>query len=230
MPSLLDVLPANDLKNYRRLSPVQPLVIAFSSGSIRSGVFCCLVVHLIKQCGWRIVHMEGKPEVIAQNCIILSHPTTPCIIALIDSFSCIEVHVQDADFFICKRICPSILEDILSGLTESCRVLSYSYEQPEMRFFCNCRSQDRPPSSLSSTPANEMDTSHVARLLKNQVWAQCTIRERKYWKVTPEHRVWFSNYGKFCLMFTLWNNNTLIVLQVNFHLRQFSMSIPTYFR
>ena len=198
MPSLLDMLPSHDLEKYRTFSPVEPLIISFPNGSARSGVFCCLQVHLIKQSGWRLVYNNGKPAVIAQNCIKLSHPQLPCIITLIDSFSYLEVHIK-TDPSISQRACPQISEEILRGIRESSLTLNYNcdeYEQPQLAFFCQCSAgncSDTPIGTSSASAADYNRNRHIGLLLESRGWIQCSIQQESFSKITKEHGAWFGS-------------------------------------
>ncbi len=101
MPSLLDMLPVNQVENCRiQSSTADPLLIHFPKGWPRTGVFCCLQVFLIQKLRWTLVCNRGKPKLIAQNCVMLSPPESTCVVTLIDSFSYFEVHVN-ADPGVC---------------------------------------------------------------------------------------------------------------------------------
>ena len=55
MPTLLRSVPPSKLEKHRIFNPIaDPLLIRFTSGCIRCGVFYCLVVFLLKMCGWQV--------------------------------------------------------------------------------------------------------------------------------------------------------------------------------
>ena len=105
MPSLLRSVPPSELEMHRVLnSSADPLLIRFAGGCIRCGVFCCLVVYLMKTCDWQVCLPSGEPVLLARNCVKFRFPKSPCSITLIDSFSYIEVHVK-AHSPVCKELC-----------------------------------------------------------------------------------------------------------------------------
>ena len=190
MPSLLDMLSLMDLENHRvSSSAADPLLIRFPNGWPRAGVFCCLQVYLIQQLNWKLLLKEGKPKLIAQNCVMLSPPNSICTVTLIDSFSYFEIHVQ-AKSDICLKACPKIQKQILAGIDASCKTLRYSSDRPHLAFFCPC-SLTPPPSSASGPPQH-----HAAELFEEEDSLRCTIDESVTFNVDPRHSVWLQDSSK----------------------------------
>ncbi len=187
MPSLLDMLTQEKLMEYRVVPfLVSPLLIRFSNGWPRAGVFCCLQVYLISQLNWKLLLTWGKPNLIAQNCVMLSPPDSSCRVTLIDSFSYIEVHVSLEN----NEVCSTIRNHILEGIRASCQTLRYSAEKPQLAFFCPC--------TLSSPPysadAKEVPLFHAAVLLKDGN-LRCTVDETITSRVKSKHMIWFQKTG-----------------------------------
>ena len=187
MPSLLDMLAQDKLMEYRVVPfLVSPLLIRFSNGWPRAGLFCCLQVYLIRQLSWKLLLNMGKPKLIAQNCVMLSPPDSSCRVTLIDSFSYIEVHVSLEN----NEVCSTIRNHILEGIRASCQTLRYSAEKPQSAFFCPC--------TLSSLPysadAKEVPRFHAAVLLKDGN-LRCTVDETITSRVNSELMIWFQNTG-----------------------------------
>ncbi len=187
MPSLLDMLPQDKLMEYRVVSILaSPLLIRFPNGWPRAGVFCCLQVYLIHQLGWKLLLIRGKPKLIAQNCVLLSPPGSSCRVTLIDSFSIVEVHV-DGGKDVCSAMCPTIRNQIDTGIRASCQRLRYSEEQLQLAFFCPC--------TLSSSPhSEEIPHFHAAVLLEDDN-LRCTFDESITSRVQSEEMIWFQNTG-----------------------------------
>ena len=139
MPSLLDMLPQDKLMEYRVVSVLASLLlIRFPNGWPRVGVFCCLQVYLIRQLGWKLLLIRGKPKLIAQNCVMLSPPDSSSNVTLIDSFSYVEVHVEGSTD-VCSAMCPTIRNQIVYGIHASGKILRYIEEQPpQSAFVCPC--------------------------------------------------------------------------------------------
>ena len=194
MPSLLDMLPPSDLEKQRVFSAAAaPMLIRFPNGWPRTGVFCCLQVDLIQNRKWELVQKDGKPKLIAQNCVMLSPPKSACVVNLIDSFSYIEVHVK-ASHSVCHRVCPLIRDDILLAIDASCRALRYASDLPEFAFFCP--HDDSPSTVLSSDEPSEASVDsgvsqrHAALLLKEDKSLKCTHDHGIYSELQKNHSIW----------------------------------------
>ena len=136
MPALLDILPREELKKHRVLSSTAaPLLFRFSHGCRRAGVFCCLAVHLMKQCNWSIQHKSGKLILVSRNLIKFRLPDKSCIVTLIDAFYHIEVHIN-APLSLCQQVCPTIQEKILAGVHSACEKLQYINDHPDLAIVC----------------------------------------------------------------------------------------------
>ena len=190
MPSLLDMLPPSDLEKHRIFSAAAaPMLIHFPNGWPRSGVFCCLQVDLIQNRKWELVHKDGKPELIAQNCVMLSPPKSACTVTLIDSFSYLEVHI-DAEPSVCSRVCPIVRDHILDGINASCRALRYASDLPDFAFFCP---HDYSLSSdLSHEAAGDsgVPQRHAAVVLNEDKRLKCTTNQRHYSQLEEKHLIW----------------------------------------
>ena len=210
MPCLLDILPANELEKYRLSTEIEPLVLSFPSGIVQSGIFCCLQVYLVQQLKWKLVSTDGRPNIIAQNCVMLSHSKMPCIIVLIDSFSYIEVHV-DSKISDYRKVCPLIREDIVNALRGASLALRYTEnEEPVVAFFCPHDHAVQASDSLDSTPlptssfpsctlglshasanvAKSVPKRHVANTLEFGDNLQCSLQQAVYPKLTEKHSMW----------------------------------------
>ena len=138
MPSLLKSIPQAELKNCcNHERSVDPLLARFTNGCIRAGVFCCLVVFLMKMCGWERYSKSREQVPQARNCIKLEYQKKRCFVTLVDSIAHIEVYVN-APKRICEDFCPNIKEDISKGIRVSQEALHYSIDAPEICFFCPC--------------------------------------------------------------------------------------------
>ena len=171
MPSLLRSVPPSELEMHRVFdSSADPLLIRFAGGCIRCGVFCCLVVYLMKTCGWQVCLPSGEPVLLARNCVKFRFPKSPCSITLIDSFSYIEVHVK-AHLPVCKELCPVIRESIICGIELASKSLHYNNDHPEIAIFC-------PHILLSEQAASK-------RTKLNRHYAEVDSK-RRYWCCTTD--------------------------------------------
>ncbi len=136
MPALLKSIPRAELKNCCIHEPsVDPLLVRFTNGCIGAGVFCCLVVFLMKTCGWERYSKLREQVPQARNCIKLKYRN--CFVALVDSIVHIEVYVK-APKRICENLCPKIKEDISEGIRVSQEAIHDSIIAPKFCFFCPC--------------------------------------------------------------------------------------------
>ena len=194
MPSLLDMLPSSDLEKHRIFSAAAaPMLIRFPNGWPRSGVFCCLQVDLIQNRKWQVVHKDGKPKLIAQNCVMLSPPKRACVVTLIDSFSYLEVHI-DAEPSVCSRVCPQIRICILLGIEASCWALRYEGDLPDIAFFCPHDDSLSTDLSLDGAAvASSSPPRHAAPVLREDCSLQCTVDEGKFPQLETKHLIWLQD-------------------------------------
>ena len=150
MPTLLRSLPPSELEELRVLdSTAAPLLIRFPSDCIRFGVFCCLVVYLMKKYGWQVrLPSSRDPALLAKNCVMLKVPGLPCSVTLIDSFSQVEVYVK-ARPKVCADLCPTIRENLLEGVDKACQALHYNNDRPVTRIFCPHTKEQNQEESVS---------------------------------------------------------------------------------
>ena len=189
MPCLLDMLSLTELDSHRNHSSVAcPIVLRFPNGWPRAGVFCCLQVYLMQLLHWTLVLTRGKPKLIAQNCVMLSPPDSTCRVTLIDSFSYFEIHVE-AKSGVYQEMCPKILNQVLSGIDASCRILRYNNDQPHLAFFCPCvLTHQSSPKSASNL--------HVAKLFEKEGSLMCTIDETVVFDIDSGHSIWLQKLSK----------------------------------
>ena len=180
MPSLLLMLPPEELDKHRVFSPAAPLLIHFPHGWPRSGIFCCLVVFLINCCKWQICRPSGLPILVARNCIKFALPSYPCTVTLIDSFAQFELHVKSPQE-LCSEICPIIHQKIFDGIDAAAATLRYNNDTPHPAFFC----AHIPKQSEKTTP-------HIATLSEDRKWCICT-EDDVFYKLNHKQTVWFDS-------------------------------------
>ena len=181
MPSLLTSIPPAELDKVRSSFTTSPLAVYFRSGCIRSGVFCCLVVDVIKRVGWQVLLPSGKPICFAKNCIQLRIPKHPCTVALIDSFSYIEVYI-DVPFPLRKKLCLSIRNEILNSIKSSCDMLHYNNDTPETGIFCPCKKS-----------TGSIRKLHLADVSEQKDYWICSQEARVWGELTDEGRIWLDH-------------------------------------
>ena len=178
MPSLLKSIPPTELVKHRKSSDaISPMAIRFPSGCIRSGVFCCLVVYLMKESKWKVLLPSGDPVLLAKNCVKFRFPNQPCTITLIDSFSYIEVYVNSPPA-VSKKLCPTIRDQLLEAIRAACEVLHYNNDSPIVSIFCPCSK------STEQTHLAEINDGYWTCFLQADVWGDLSS-QTKIWLVQP---------------------------------------------
>ncbi len=179
MPSLLKSIQPAELDKIRSSFTISPLAVYFRSGCIRSGVFCCLVVDVMKRLDWKVLLPSGKPIFFAKNCIQFKIPKVPCTVTLIDSFSYIEVCIK-VPLSLGKELCPAIRNEILKSIKLSCKVLHYDDDTPETAIFCPCRS------------IRKLHLADVSKRKGVKFW-MCSVDANEFGELTDEDRIWLDN-------------------------------------
>ncbi|XP_064394894.1 uncharacterized protein LOC135342165 isoform X2 [Halichondria panicea] len=178
MPSLLKSIKPAELDKVRSSSV--PLAIHFPSGCIRSGVFCCTVVDVMRRHGWKAVLPSGDPILFAKNCIQFRYPNRPCVISLVDSFFCMEVYVK-APPPLRKVLCPIVCSQLMESIKAACVVLNYNNDTPKPAIFCPCKK------SIGS--GNKL---HLADVSVDGYW-MCSLHADEWEELSDEHRIWLDN-------------------------------------
>ena len=172
MPALLPHLDSTQVSKY--LERGASLMIRFPHGYIPSGLFCCLVALLLSS-SWKVCMDRGKPLCLYRNCIRLVHKDSAEIVTLVDMFSYIEVHVDEAS----SEVCREIRGLVHSGIKSACSVLKYRNVQFEDAFMCaGARCTSDPP--------------HVAVVVCSRSaykW-KCTIVEDQNGDLSEDQLMW----------------------------------------
>ena len=96
MPALLPHLDSTQVSRFYQQS-TSLIICRPIQGCIPSGLFCCLVAHLLSPTNpspWKVCMERDKPLCLYRNCISFIHKCTPGIVTLVDMFSYIQVHVE----------------------------------------------------------------------------------------------------------------------------------------
>ena len=177
MPALLPHLDAEQVsKSYQQSTS---LIIRPTQGCIPSGLFCCLVAHLLSPTNsspWKVCMEADKPLCLYRNCISIMQLEGTEIVTLVDMFSYIEVHVDEAS----SEVCREIRRCIYSGISSACSVLKYNHVEFKDAFMCaGTRCTSEPP--------------HVAVVVsKGPVYKwRCTVFECHSGDLSEAQLMWF---------------------------------------
>ena len=172
MPALLPHLDSTQVSKY--LDRGASLMIRFPHGYIPSGLFCCLVALLLKS-SWKVCMDRGKPLCLYRNCIRLGQMKSSEIVTLVDMFSYIVVHVDEASSVVCREIRGLVH----SGIKIAYSVLKYHNVQFEDAFMCaGTRCTSDPP--------------HVAVVVCSRSaykW-KCTIKDDQNGDLSEDQLMW----------------------------------------
>ena len=139
MPALLPHLDSTQVSKC--LGKGASLMIRFAHGYVPSGLFCCLVA-LYLSSSWEVCMDGNHPLHLYRNCITLIRTGTPEIVTLVDMFSYIKVHVDEAS----SEVCREIRGLVRSGIENACSVLKYNHVQLDDAFMCaEARCASDPP-------------------------------------------------------------------------------------
>ena len=143
MPALLPHLDSTQVSKY--LERGASLMIRFPHGYIPSGLFCYLVAHFLSPTNpspWKVCMEGDKPLCLYRNCISFEQRASAEIVTLVDVFSYIEVHVDEAS----SEECSEIRGLVHNGIKSACSVLKYHNVQFEDAFMCaGARCTSDPP-------------------------------------------------------------------------------------
>eukprot|EP00731_Ephydatia_muelleri_P021692 Em0014g283a len=172
MPALLHHLDSVEVSKY--ITDVSLIIHPRTQGCIPSGLFCCLVAHLLSPgnpSSWK-VGMEGdKPLCLYRNCITFELEHSTELVTLVDMFYHIVVHVNKMSAACEIRHC------VHSGIKSACSLLKWKDVQFKDAFKCE-------GGSCSSDPP------HVADVCGNE-W-KCTKRCRLSGDLSKGQLMWFT--------------------------------------
>ena len=174
MPALLPHLDSGQVTKY--CQPGTSLIIRPTQGSIPSGLFCCLVAHLLSPTNhspWKVCMDAGKPLCLYRNCITFELKHTTELVTLVDMFSYIVLHVDEMS----SQVCREIRCCVHSGIKRACRILKYQGFHFEDAFMC---------AGASCTS----DPSHVAVVVSEKKW-KCSIRGHQTGDLSEGQLMWF---------------------------------------
>ena len=173
MPALLPHLGCDEVSQYLHQST--SLIIRPTQGCIPSGLFCCLVAHLLSPTNpssWKVCMDGDKPLLLYRNLITFVQSGCTGVVTLGDMFSHIEIHVSDASSAVCREI----RDSVYIGIKRACSVLKYCGVQFEDAFMC-------------AGPRCRSDPPHLAVVVCARSW-KCTIREYQMGGLSEDQLKW----------------------------------------
>ena len=176
IPALLPHLDCDQVS--KNLHKTTSLIIRPTQGCIPSGLFCCLVTHLLSPTcpsPWKLCIIRNKPLHLYRNCITFERKGTTDTVTLGDMLSHIEVCVSEASSDVCREV----RESVHNGIKSACTVLKCSCIQFEDAFMC-------------AGPRCTSDPPHVAMVVRKGLsykW-KCTILGDQNGDLSDDQLMW----------------------------------------
>ena len=193
MPCLLKVTTISRPLTHSAGASIPALLFYFGPNGPKLGVYCCLLASLITEAKWELMTDNNRPVQVSRNQVQFRLPgDDPGAITITDSFSTF-FHVsidfpEDMDVTkaeqICKKICPSIRETILSMIQKTSHKLNYNNSIPTIAFPCSKHlPSDLHPATISSSGVLTC-TLHPASVYnvlteQHQIWRGESIQDNK---------------------------------------------------
>ena len=158
VPCLLRMLDHDDVSKYRLSHDYHliPLVLHFTDGPPRRGIFCALLCFLTSPENhfpgpWKLKMPTGSvtPTCLHRNCVQFTIPgvKVPCTVTLIDTLLQFEVHVKVSKQAACK-VCLIIKRATTAGLQKANLALGYTTSTPSFAFLCPCGAREPHPATI----------------------------------------------------------------------------------
>ena len=146
MPCLLRKQGIPRLMVDASLLVIPALLFYFGRDGPKLGVYCFLLASLITEAKWELLEEDGYPVQVSRNSAQFTVPgKNPGCITITDSFSS-YFHVsidfpasvsQERAQEICKKVCPTIREKVLTGIRKASQRLNYNNSIPSIAFPCS---------------------------------------------------------------------------------------------
>ena len=183
MPCVLPMDPQTSCNPECETQLVPPMVLHFTKGVPRHGIYCGTICHVMTEAKWKLLEdpTTGKPFHITRNSVHFSLPCDPVKITIndsLDSFFLITVHVSpdasyDAESISC--MCTMIHNTLVKAINEVTEKLNYSPDSPKVAFLC----EKHKTTSLHPAVMSEYGSNLT-----------CTKHHIKGGTLTDQHRVW----------------------------------------
>ena len=177
MPALLPHLDSTQVSKY--LERGASLIIRPTQGYVPSGLFCCLVAHLMSPTNlspWKVCMERGKPLCLYRNCISFVPKNSVEVVTLVDMFSYIQISASN-------MVSRQARDSVYKGIKRACSVLKYHNVQFEDAFMCaGTRCTTDPP--------------HVAVVVCSRSaykW-KCTILESQNGDLSEDQLMWLGGF------------------------------------
>ena len=154
------VLPTDQLTGYTpepNTQSVPPMVLHFTKGPARYGVFCGTICYVMTKSNWKLLMNPDEPDVpfhITRNSVHFSLPGYRCKVTIndpFDSFFVVTLHVPNDVPSYTKTVsclCAKVRTTLMEAITEVTKKLNYNPDTPTVAFLCR-EHEDLHPSAVS---------------------------------------------------------------------------------
>ena len=176
------VLPMASCNPECETQSVPPMVLHFTGGVPRHGVYCGTICHVMTKTKWKLViPTTGKPFHLSRNSVHFSIPGyrgKVTINDVLDSFFLVSLHIpRDVPSYsqTLSQMCIEVRDTFIKAINDVTEKLNYTPDSPEVAFLCE-QHKDLP--------------LHPATVSKMGDELLCTKNNDKGGTVTDQHRVW----------------------------------------
>ena len=183
MPCVLPMDPQTSCNPECETQSVPPMVLHFTRGVPRHGIYCGTICHVMTEAKWKLLEdpTTGKPFHITRNSVHFSLPCDPVKITIndsLDSFFLITVHVSPEASYNAEsisRMCTMIRNTLMKAIDEVTEKLNYSPDSPKVAFLCE---------------KHKTTSLHPAVMSEYGSDLTCIKYHIKGGTLTDQHRVW----------------------------------------
>ena len=183
MPCVLPVDPQTSCNPECETQSVPPMVLHFTRGVPRHGVYCGTICHVMTETKWKLFKdpTTGEPFHITRNSVHFSIPGYRGKVTIndsLDSFFLVSLHIpRDVPSYsqTLSQMCIEVRDTLIKAINDVTDKLNYTPDSPEVAFLCE-QHKDLP--------------LHPATISKMGDELLCTKNNDKGGALTDQHRVW----------------------------------------
>ena len=183
MPCVLPMDPQTSCNPECETQSVPPMVLHFTRGVPRHGVYCGTICHVMTEAKWKLLEdpTTGEPFHITRNSVHFSIPGCRGKVTIndsLDSFFLVSLHIpRDVPSYsqTLSQMCIEVQDTLNKAINDVTEKLNYTPDSPEVAFLCE-QHKDLP--------------LHPATVSKMGDELLCTKNNDKGGTLTDQHRVW----------------------------------------
>ena len=182
VPAFTTRLPLPDLTSYLQSQPISSsFAVCFKSGCAAAGVFCCSIVHLQLQSGWKII--QDPKKCLARNCMQFELPDSITIVTIVDHYRFFRVCIDVPGEENMKDVVTQVRSEVFQAIKAAANNLKYSNCTPSIGFQC-----------LQDDDYHKT-TPHTVVLTKKGFW-KCPHDARIRGKLKESQSIWLDEETK----------------------------------